>query len=376
MEGNHSIDQYDARMTKLKNEIRNLREQLYNEQLTTKCYQLKIHRTTDHDFSVFVEHFYERELLPVLHDFKRIEDQWRTLDLLDIVQNVNPQPKWEFSGLKQNVTFPATTKFTNFRWLVILCCIFENLMRSLGWKAGDTLDIEEDICDVVGKLILGVTDQDRSSVLDCVRSAILNIRASASERGDNKLRALLITKKKYNGLNLACILLEQIIMDNKDNNVSWMKTVCAQFIDLVVQLLIKPEYQKEVCGNLTHLLKLEPKWKVADVYNRMRDSILMFQYQQEYLPLYLNKIQNFAVPPNLHNLTTKNKSHVQLRSILYCRDENSLRCLNYEAYAEESDESLEQVLSEMNDGEIGRAEKDSIRKNCKNLPFKTRQVHA
>ena len=29
-------------------------------------------------------------------------------------------------------------------------------MRTLGWKVGDTLDIEEDICDVVGQLLMGV----------------------------------------------------------------------------------------------------------------------------------------------------------------------------------------------------------------------------
>ena len=69
----------------------------------------------------------------------------------------------------------------------------------------------------------------------------MNIHAPpGSEPECDKLRSLLITKKKYNGLNLACILLEQMILDNKDNNASWMRTVCAQFIDLVVQLLIEP----------------------------------------------------------------------------------------------------------------------------------------
>ena len=53
---------------------------------------------------------------------------------------------------------------------------FENLMRTLGWKVGDTLDIEEDICDVVGQLLMKVEKQDRSNLLDCMQSAIMNIQ--------------------------------------------------------------------------------------------------------------------------------------------------------------------------------------------------------
>ena len=360
----NTIDQYDAILSKLQNEIRNLKEQCY-ERITTKCYQLKIHRTSDGNFSVSVDNFHERGILPVLHKIKLIQDQWKTLDLLEVVQNVNPHPMWNFGGhelLRQNSAVPENIKFTTFGWLVLFCCIFENIMQTLGRKAaGDTLDIAEDVCDVVGNLIMEVPEQDRPSVLDCMRSAIINIQASASEPNKIKLRSLLITDKKYSGLNLACILLEQIIIDSKDKDFSWLQTVCSQFIDLVVQVIIEPEYQQVVRCNLTHLLKSGSKWKVADVYNIMKDGILMFQYRQEYFPMYLNKILHFAVTPNLHTLTAKNGSSAQIRSIIYCRDENSLRCLNYEAYGGENDKSLEQVLSEMKDGEIGEAEKDSIR---------------
>ena len=131
---------------------------------------------------------------------------------------------------------------------IILCCIFEDLSEKFGWKVGDTLDIEEDICGVVGKLILKVDEHDKSSMLDCMQSAIMNLQANGSEQDDDKLRSLLITKKKYNGLNLACILLEQMVLNNKDNIVSWMRIVCSQFIDLVVQLIIEPGYRKIYVG--------------------------------------------------------------------------------------------------------------------------------
>ena len=129
-------------------------------------------------------------------------------------------------------------------------------MRSLSWNVGDTLDIEEDICDVVGQLLMKVEKQDRSSLLDCMQSAMMNIQVEDSKQDNDKLRTLLIRKKKYNGLNLACILLEQMILDNKDNNVSWMRIVCAQFIDLVVQLIIEPDYREDVHWTLTYLLNV------------------------------------------------------------------------------------------------------------------------
>ena len=119
------------------------------------------------------------------------------------------------------------------------------MTRNLGWKVGDTLDIEEDICDVVGKLMTNVEEQDISDMLNCMQNAMIHIQADERERVD-KLKQLLLFEKKYNGLNLACILLEQMIFDNKDNNPLWMRTVCTQFIDLVVQLIIERDYREKI----------------------------------------------------------------------------------------------------------------------------------
>ena len=50
-------------------------------------------------------------------------------------------------------------------------------------------------------------------MLNCMQSAMIKIRVNGSGGGNDKLlRSLLVKKKKYNGLNLACILLEQIIL--------------------------------------------------------------------------------------------------------------------------------------------------------------------
>ena len=93
----------------------------------------------------------------------------------------------ERSELQEDITL---------RRSIVLCCIFEDLTRKLGWKVGDTLDIEEDICYVIGKLILNVEEQDRSSMLDCMQSAVMNIRANGSEPDGDILRSLLITKEE------------------------------------------------------------------------------------------------------------------------------------------------------------------------------------
>ena len=77
----------------------------------------------------------------------------------EIVQYVNPCPIIVF-GREEHfrsrfITLPENKEGMTFRCSIVLCSIFEDLMRSLCWKVGDTtLDIEEDICYVVGKLIL------------------------------------------------------------------------------------------------------------------------------------------------------------------------------------------------------------------------------
>ena len=292
-------DQWNAFQTtgtnslKLRNQIHKAKEQYHNK-LTTKCYQLKIHRTFDDDFKKTVRNFYEREIVqPVQVRIDLIEDQWRTLDFLEILQSVNPCPIVEFGRnelFRKYSTLLGQKEDVTFRRSIVLCGMFEDLMRRSGWKIGDTHDIEEDICDVVGQLLMRVEKQGRSSLLDCMQSAMKNIEVN----GDT-LRTLLLRKKKYNGLNLACVLLEQMILDNKDIDVSWMRIVFAQFIDLVVQLIIEPDYQVDVHWTLTYLQNLKSEWNVADVYNLTKNGLLMFHEKQKKFHRYLMIIRNFAL---------------------------------------------------------------------------------
>ena len=245
----NALETTETNLLKLRREILNIKE-LYHNKLTTKCYQLKLHRTMDHDFEKVIRNSHENEIeQPVVDRIKLIEDQWRTLDLWEILQSVNPRRIMEFGRdelFRKDSTSLGNNEDMIFMWSIVLCHAFEDLMRTLGWRVGDTHGIEDDICDVVGQLLMRVNKQDKSSLLDCMQIAIMNFRVEDGTQDDDKMRTLLISKKKYNGLNLASILLEQMILDNKNNNVSWMMIVCAQFIDLVVQLIIEPGYREDV----------------------------------------------------------------------------------------------------------------------------------
>ena len=194
------------------------------------------------------------------------------------------------------------------------------------------------------------------------------IQAHECKQDGDKLKSLLITKKKYNGLNLACILLEQMILDNKDNNVSWMRIICTQFIDLVCHLIIESDYQEDVRWTLNYLLKLESVWSVADVYNLMRNGILMFQYRQDFFHRYLIRIRNFAVDPSMDVCISNSAATVRSKSILYFRNKIKLTGLKNKTGTdvekrceEDEEESLDQVLKELNEYEVGRNEQDSIK---------------
>ena len=320
-------------LAKLRNEIDNLKNK-YSSKLTNRCHQLKLHCTREVDYEEVIRNFNESKIVqPVLDKIKLIEDQWRTLNLWEILQSVNPRPLMKFDRdelFEPDFTLLENKDDTIFSRSIVLCGIFENLMRTLGWKVGDTLDIEEDICDVVGQLLMKVEKQDRSSLLDCMQNAMMDIQAHGCEQDGDKLRKLLITKKKYNGLNLACILLEQMILGNKDNNVSWMKIVCAQFIDLVVQLIIEPKFRGDVNWTLIYLLKLDSQWNVLDVYNLIRNGLLMFHDNQQEFHRYLMIIRNFALYPSLSIIIpTKKKKFVELKDILYSHDEKKWKYIKW-----------------------------------------------
>ena len=162
-----------SNLSKVRNEIDYFEKQYHNK-LTSRCYQLKMHHAMDNDYGQVVRNIYESEIVqPVLDRIKLVEDQWRTLDLWEILLSVNLRPLIKFGRdelFKQDSTLLENKEDMNFKWSIVLCSIFENLMRTLGWKVGDTLDIEEDICDVVGQLLMKVGKQDKSSLLDCMQT--------------------------------------------------------------------------------------------------------------------------------------------------------------------------------------------------------------
>ena len=153
------LDQCQANMAGFETEIRKLKKQCRSE-LTTKCYQLRIHPTMDGDTEVVVQKFYESRTQPVLNKIKLIEMQWRTLDLWEILQSVNPRTILEFDQQKtlqrNEISSKNSSDDMNFRRSIVLCCVFEDMMRNVGWKVGDTCAIENDIFDIVGKLMMQV----------------------------------------------------------------------------------------------------------------------------------------------------------------------------------------------------------------------------
>ena len=301
-----------------RNEIQKLTHK-YQNQVTTKSYQLKLHRPKYEDFEEVIRDFENREIQPLSDKLEMIEKQWKTMDVWREVQFINPSPIMKFDReelFRRNETSEKTGADMILRRTIVLCSIFENLMRSFGLKVGDTIDIEEDICDVVGKLMMKVEEPDKHNMLNCMQCAMSNIQTQWMERDGTKLRSeqdgtklisLLITKKIYNGLNLACVLLEQMILDNKDNNESWMRTVCAEFIHSVVQLIVEPDYRVDIYWNLNFLVKSERLWTFSDLYNLTKNGLLLFRYRHDYFHRYLLIIRNFAVPPSSECLSQEKR---------------------------------------------------------------------
>ena len=358
----HSTDKFRSNMTEFHNEVLKCKQKCYRAKLATKCHQFKIYRTKDADLEEVIRDFDNRETQPVLDKLKLIEDRWRTMDLWRIVKLTNHSSLIELD----QEDLPQRNKTEHkadevLRRSIILCCIFEDLSKKIGWKVGDTLDFEENICDVVGKLMLKVDECDKSSMLDCMQNAIMNIRINGEGSDSDKLISLLTRKKNYNGSNLACILLEQMILDNKDNNVSWMRIVCSQFIDLVVPLIIEPAYRNDIHWNLEYLL-LHSLWSVADIYYLMRNGILLYHQRQIIFHRRLVRIQKFAVPPSLNVCLGDVDATLRLENILYCRDKSTLMCYDWElCNKDERKKSLDQVFNELKDDKVGQERESFIR---------------
>ena len=295
MESSVDADAWNAVQTtgtnfgKFRNEIDNLKY-IYSSELTAKCYQLNLLRTTDDDFGEIIRNFHGREIVqPVLPKLELIENQWRTLDLWELLQSVNAFPLLHVGG--KDSTLLENKEDMTFIWSIELCCKVNNQFR----KVGDKLDIEEDICDVVANLLMKVEKKDMTSLLVCMQSAIIMNSQVRGSKQDGTLRTLLITEKKYDASNQACIVLEQMILNNKHKNVSWMRILCTQFIDLVVQLIVQPDYREDVLWTLKYLLKSNSEWKVADVYNLMKNGLLVLHGKQKEFHRYVMIIRNFAL---------------------------------------------------------------------------------
>ena len=175
-------------------------------------------------------------------------------------------------------------------------------------------------------------------------------------------------------MNIACILLEQMILDNKDNNVSWVRIVCTQFIDLVCQLIIEPKYREDMHQIFNYVMKLESEWTVADIYSLITNGILMFRYRQGCFNRYLINIRNLAIHPSFKVHIGKKNSLVCLKQVLESRDEEIWRWFNNEVVQEEKEKSLNQVLREIKDTDVEQGEKDSIEKIVHRSNMKLEQL--
>ena len=114
-----------------------------------------------------------------------------------------------------------------------------------------------------------------------------------------------------------------MILDNKESNASWMRTVCNQFIDMVVQVIIEPDYSEDVLWTLHFLMELESEWTVVDIYNLIKNGIILFHDQQSNFHRYLIMIRNFALRPSLKIYSSSDQTCVSLRNILESCDINN-----------------------------------------------------
>ena len=89
-----------------------------------------------------------------------------------------------------------------------------------------------------------------------------------------------------------------------------------------------------------------------------------------------SKFRKFYTELNLSascNVEEISKENIRLKqSILYCRDEDKWKCSDDDAYAEEEEKSLDQVLKELNEEEVGQEEELSMKAIVANLTDTTR----
>ena len=108
----------------------------------------------------------------------------------------------------------------------------------------------------------------------------------------------------------------------------------------------------------------------------MRNGLLMLYIEhkkfsvifvnQKELHRYLIIIRNFALHPSLNISSTKSKKAVELKDIMYSHDKNMWRCLDEVISEKETEKSVDQVLHELEEWEIGQTEKYAIQQIISN----------
>ena len=136
-----------------------------------------------------------------------------------------------------------------------------------------------------------------------------------------------------------------------------MRVVCYEFIDLAIGLFIDNNYEEHILCISRHLLKLESKWTVADIFNLIKNGILLFHTQQNIFHRYLTTICNFALSPGLI-LRSRN---ITLREILESRDEEKWKLIDDEVATDEEPKTVDQIFEEMNEDQVDKQEQDSIK---------------
>ena len=163
-----------------------------------------------------------------------------------------------------------------------------------------------------------------------------------------------------------------MIIDNKDSNASWMQTVCSQFIDLVVPLIIEPNYREDIRWTLTYLMKLGSLWSVAGIYDLMRNGMLLYRYRQVIFHRHLERIRNFDVSPSVNACLGRYDETLRVGSILYCRDESTFMCSDKISFnLVESTATLDGVFYEL---KVGQEKKKLYQTNYRKLANKTREI--